>query len=156
MRFRQEWLWERVSGMHRAGRLGGSGFQWMLKSNSTTTPLIPLAERPELDFVIQRQEFEEADARRFRGLGEAAQRGGSRDRAGRKENPSAPSHSITLSVRSRRRCGIATPSAAAVRMFNSNSNLSGCSTGKSLGRAPFRMRAARRPSWRYSTLRRGP
>ena len=48
-------------------------------------------------------------------------------------------HSITSSARSSTDCGIVRPSAFAVLRFMTNSNLVGCSTGRSAGFAPFRI-----------------
>ena len=51
-------------------------------------------------------------------------------------------HSITSSARSRNDSGIVRPSAFAVLRLIISSNLVGCSTGSSLGRAPLRILSA--------------
>ena len=48
-------------------------------------------------------------------------------------------YSITWSARSSSVCGMVRPSALAVFMLMTNSNLVGCSTGRSPGFAPFRI-----------------
>ena len=59
----------------------------------------------------------------------------------RAEGPSwsTMAYSITRSARSRIDCGIVSPKASAVLRLIINSNLVGCSTGKSLGWAPLRI-----------------
>jgi SAM domain (Sterile alpha motif) len=52
-------------------------------------------------------------------------------------NEFPPSHSITSSARSRIVVGIVSPSVLAVLRLMSNSNLVGCTTGRSAGFAPF-------------------
>lgn len=49
------------------------------------------------------------------------------------------SYSMTSSARASIASGTLRPSVFAVRMFNTNSNFMGCSTGISAGRAPFRI-----------------
>src|SRR5215204_7028956 len=53
----------------------------------------------------------------------------------------SPPHSITSSARARSVGGIVRPSALAVLKLMRNSNLVGCSTGKSPAVAPFRSRS---------------
>ena len=52
-----------------------------------------------------------------------------------------PRHSITLSARATSVAGTVTPIALAVLRLITSSNLLACSTGKSFGRAPLRMRS---------------
>src|SRR5262249_44133260 len=53
----------------------------------------------------------------------------------------APSHSITSAARASSVGGTVRPSVLAVCMLRTNSNLSDCTTGRSLGLSPLRMRA---------------
>src|SRR5262245_18089429 len=68
----------------------------------------------------------------------------------------ARGHSITRSARSRSVCGIVSPSAFAVLRLMTSANLVGCSTGRSAGLAPLRMRSTyvveRRHAFACSTL----
>src|SRR5262245_27850828 len=57
------------------------------------------------------------------------------------ENPKC--YLITLSARYSIDCGIVRPICLAVLRFITNSNLVGCSTGKSAGLAPFRIRSTK-------------
>jgi len=52
-------------------------------------------------------------------------------------------HSITRSARARSDCGMVSPIALAARMLMTSSNVAGCSTGRSAGLAPLRMRSAK-------------
>src|SRR6266536_564804 len=52
-----------------------------------------------------------------------------------------PPHSILLSARSRTDCGIVMPSALAALRLTTSSKFVGCSTGRSAGFAPLRMRS---------------
>src|SRR5262249_3311756 len=65
-----------------------------------------------------------------------------RSRAAEPRDEVASPHSITSSPKERRPAGILRPSVLAVFRFITNSNLLGCSTGKSAGFAPLRMRPA--------------
>src|SRR5256885_529226 len=58
-------------------------------------------------------------------------------------------HSITSSASVRSADGTARPSARAVFMLMTSSNLVGCGTGNSAGFAPLRMRPTYVPAWRY-------
>jgi hypothetical protein len=51
----------------------------------------------------------------------------------------SPPHSITLSARARTASGIVRPRAAAVLRFTASSNVTGSSTGRSLGLVPLRI-----------------
>ena len=51
----------------------------------------------------------------------------------------ARAHSMTSSARTRKDCGIVSPSALAVLRLMTNSNFVGCSMGSSAGFAPFRI-----------------
>src|SRR5262249_15006530 len=69
-----------------------------------------------------------------------------RERPGRRRAPEqrdelAALHSITLSARSRKLSGIVSPISFAVLRLIASVNLVGCSTGKSAGLAPLRMRS---------------
>src|SRR4029450_825889 len=72
-----------------------------------------------------------------------------RVRGDAQEGEAAPSHWTMSSARLTRDCGIVIPSALAVLPLMTSSNFVGCSTGSSLGLAPFRILstyvAARRP-----------
>jgi hypothetical protein len=50
-------------------------------------------------------------------------------------------HSITLSARCRSDCGSSAPNALAVLRLITNSNFVGCSTGRSAGLVPLRIRS---------------
>src|SRR4051794_30068923 len=63
-------------------------------------------------------------------------RGGEHHRAADQRKDLPPPHSITSSARARSVGGIVRPKAAAVFRLIRNSNLVGCSTGKSAGFAP--------------------
>src|SRR5215831_13476724 len=63
-----------------------------------------------------------------------------RRRAAEQRDELAPfHHSITLSARARNAGGTVKPSALAVLRLMTNSNMVGCSTGRSAGWAPFRI-----------------
>src|SRR5262245_47115447 len=62
-------------------------------------------------------------------------------RAAEQRDELAALHSITSSARSRRDVGISTPIALAVLRLITNSNLVGCSIGRSAGFAPFAIRS---------------
>jgi hypothetical protein len=57
-------------------------------------------------------------------------------------------YSITLSAMASRTGGTVTPSVLAVRRLMTISNLVGCSTGRSAGFSPLRMRPTYMPVWR--------
>src|SRR5262249_26845255 len=63
------------------------------------------------------------------------------DRAAEQRYELAAPHSITSSDSASNLSGISRPSAFAVWRLITNSNLVGCSTGKSAGLAPFRIRS---------------
>ena len=65
-------------------------------------------------------------------------------------------HWITSSARSSTDCGIVMPSAFAVFMLITRSNLVGCRTGKSAGLAPLRIRPVYTPAWRCTSGRLTP
>ena len=99
----------------------------------------PVAERCEIggEFV-SRSTVEEADHRHRLLL--RAKGAGRYHRAGEEENQFAPPHSITSSARARTDCGIVSPSAFAVLRLMTISNFVVCSTGRSSGLAPLRIR----------------
>ena len=72
----------------------------------------------------------------------ASKRRGERACAECNEKCATRSHSITLSARTRMDCGILMPSAFAVFMLITSSNLVGCSIGSSPGLAPLRILSA--------------
>src|SRR5262249_42477574 len=70
-----------------------------------------------------------------------------------KRDELAPLHSITSSAMASTPGGTVRPSAPAVFMLMTSSNLVGWSTGRSAGFSPFRIRPARMPIWRYASAR---
>src|SRR5262249_59559881 len=69
-------------------------------------------------------------------------------RAAEQHDELASSHSITSSASASTFGGISRPSAFAVARLTTSSNFVGCSTGRSAGLAPLRMRAEYMPAWR--------
>src|ERR1700694_1763246 len=67
--------------------------------------------------------------------------GRDRERRGADHEFAAVDHSITSVAWSRSDCGMVSPSALAVLRLMTKSNLVGCSTGRSPGLAPFKMRS---------------
>ena len=67
-----------------------------------------------------------------------------------------PSHSITSSARARRVGGIVTPRALAVFRLTTNSNVVGCSIGKSAGLAPRATRSTISAARRYIPVKLAP
>src|SRR6187455_1060500 len=65
-----------------------------------------------------------------------------RHRAAEKRDELAPSHSITSSATARSLSGTSIPSALAVLRLITKENFVGCTTGKSVGLAPFKTRSA--------------
>src|SRR5262249_4940122 len=76
-----------------------------------------------------------------------------RRRAAQQRDKLAPSHSITSSASVSRLSGMVSPSALAVLMLMTKLNLVGCSTGKSLGFSPLRMRPTQAPACLYALAR---
>ena len=66
------------------------------------------------------------------------------------------SYSITLSARTKIDCGIVRPSALAVFMLITSSNLVGSSTGRSPGFAPLRILSTKVAARRYISARSAP
>src|SRR5262249_45295541 len=64
------------------------------------------------------------------------------DRAAEQRDELAPPHSITSSASDNKSSEILIPSALAALRFITNSNLVGCTTGRSAGLAPLRIRPA--------------
>src|SRR5260370_1995442 len=64
-------------------------------------------------------------------------------------DPGAGAYWTTSSARASSDCGIVRPSALAVLRFITSSNLVGCSTGRSAGRAPFKILSAYSAALRY-------
>ena len=71
-------------------------------------------------------------------------------------NEFPPFHSITSSASATKFGGMLRPSALAVFILMTNSNLVGCITGRSAGFSPLRMRPVYAPTWRKVSLRSGP
>src|SRR5262249_27862529 len=65
-------------------------------------------------------------------------------------------HSITFSAIASRLSGISRRRAFAVLRLITSSNLVGCTTGKSAGLSPLRIRPAQMPACRYASTRLGP
>src|SRR5262249_22633492 len=68
----------------------------------------------------------------------------------------AARHSITSSTRARSVGGISRPSNLAVCRLMIRSNLLDCTTGRSAGFVPLRMRPVLTPTWRYIAVMLGP
>src|SRR5262245_56803149 len=103
----------------------------------------PLHKRhdPGLPFRIIRSEVHEhADAPHLLGLLRARRERPRRCRATDERDELAPSHSISSSASNWIALGTSMPSALAVCMLITNSNLADCTTGSSAGLAPLRMR----------------
>src|SRR5262249_15993656 len=84
---------------------------------------------------------EKADERSLRRrLGQSVARPRRWRAAEQRDELAARSHSITSSASVSRLSGMVSPSALAVLMLMTKLNLVGCSTGKSLGFSPLRMR----------------
>src|SRR5207244_8241888 len=90
--------------------------------------------------VVGAGRHEHANASHPLGLLRARRARPSYCRAAEKRDELAADHSITSSARNRIDVGTVTPSDLAVLRLTTNSNLVGCSTGKSAGAAPLRMR----------------
>src|SRR5215472_5089944 len=67
-----------------------------------------------------------------------------------------PVHSITSSTATSSLSGTVRPSILAVEALMTSSNLLDCTTGKSAGFAPLRIRPVYTPMWRYATTRLAP
>src|SRR5262245_12111170 len=76
--------------------------------------------------------------------------------AEQRDELAASHHSITSSARASSVGGMSRPSALAVLKLMTNSNLVGCTTGKSAGLAPLRILPAYLPTWRYTSGRSMP
>ncbi len=99
----------------------------------------PLLERHVMRRTA-RQDAGVADAQHFRRLRTRHQR--PCGRTAEQRNEFAPVHSITSSASNCIAFGTARPSALAVFRLITSSNLVGCTTGRSAGRAPLRIRPA--------------
>src|SRR5262249_723840 len=71
-----------------------------------------------------------------------------RCRAAEERDERAAVHSITSSAGASSVAGTSMPTALAVARLMTNSNLVGCTTGRSAGLAPLRMRPVYVPTWR--------
>src|SRR5262249_10367702 len=80
--------------------------------------------------------------------------GGCRTTEGRDEL--ATPHSITSSARASSAGGTVRPSILGVCALMTSSNLLDCTTGRSAGFAPLRMRPVYTPMWRYASTRLAP
>src|SRR5262249_32164704 len=91
--------------------------------------------------IILRKSHQHADLAYFVGPLLRARRERPRgSRAAEQRNEVAPPHSITSSARASSVVGTVRPIVFAVCRLMTNSNLVGCTTGKSVGLAPLRMR----------------
>src|SRR6516162_1211005 len=79
-----------------------------------------------------------------------------RGRAAEERDERTASHSITSSAVASSACGTLRPSILAVGTLMTSSNFVDCTTGKSAGFAPLRMRPAWTPTWRYASTRLAP
>src|SRR5262245_29396208 len=77
-------------------------------------------------------------------------------RAAEQRDELAPFHSMTSSAVASSEGGRMRSSMRAVWRLITNSSLDDCTTGRSSGLAPLRMRAAYRPSWRHASARLAP
>src|SRR5215475_12639360 len=77
-------------------------------------------------------------------------------RAAEQRDERAPLHSITSSARASNVGGISRPSIIAVARLMTNSNLVDCTTGRSAGFTPWRMRPAYTPAWRSASVTLAP
>src|SRR5262249_46273132 len=89
---------------------------------------------------IQRDEYTNAP-HPLRLLCARRERPHSRRAAAQRAELAPPDHSITSSARNRIEVGISMPIALAVLRFTTNSNLLGCSIGRSAGFVPFAIRS---------------
>src|SRR5262249_23013912 len=99
-----------------------------------------LSERPDLRQVEIGQH---TDGRNSGCLG-MSQEGGCPQRRStgcRRRDEMAPSHSMISVAKTSRCSGILSPSASAVFLLMTRSKTIGCSTGRSAGLAPFKMRS---------------
>ena len=78
--------------------------------------------------------------------------GASRPRAELRGPLNSPAYSITLSARSRTDCGMVMPSTFAALRLIVMPNFVGCSTGKSAGRAPCKIRWINTAAWRHISV----
>src|SRR5262249_35679558 len=77
-------------------------------------------------------------------------------RAAEHRDERAPFHSTTSSAATSSFSGTVRPSILAVEALMTSSNLLDCTTGKSAGFAPLRMRPVYTPMWRYASTRLAP
>src|SRR5262249_60699602 len=77
-------------------------------------------------------------------------------RAAEQRDELAAFHSITSSASASTFAGTMRPSILAVEALMTSSNLLDCTTGKSAGFAPLRMRPVYTPMWRYASTRLAP
>ena len=95
--------------------------------------------QPVTEGVLPGRVINDADTRNLPRL-LRARRKRPRSRAAEQRDELAPLHSITSSASASSLAGISSPSTFAVLMFITRSNLVGCTTGKSAGLAPWRIR----------------
>src|SRR5437763_6944927 len=99
--------------------------------------------RPEgLDTALRSSsgtETQKSDPPNSAGLLGARDQGPCRQYSAAEQQQIAPVHSMTSSARASSDCGTVSPSAFAVLRLMTNSNLVGCSTGRSAGLAPLRI-----------------
>src|SRR6516165_2009899 len=101
---------------------------------------------------LGRPNIDEADDRHRRLLRACSKRPRSRRSAEQSDEIAPPNHSITSSASESRLSEILTSSALAVLRLITVSNLVGCSTGRSAGFAPLRIRAVYTPYCRYASV----
>src|SRR6516164_4466856 len=121
--------------------------------------LQPLQERREtrLSFRVVRGEIHEhADAAHALALLRACDERPRCRRAAEERDEVPPVHSITSSTATSSLSGTVRPSILAVEALMTSSNLLDCTTGKSAGFAPLRMRPVYTPMWRYASTRLAP
>src|SRR5690349_7111936 len=104
--------------------------------------------------VVERPAAHKTDHRHSRLLRARAER--PRRRSAQPRDESSPFHSITSSARLSRAGEMAVPTDFAVLRFIASSNLTGCSTGRSPGLAPFKILATYPADCRYMSGKLGP
>src|SRR6516165_4473552 len=109
----------------------------------------PLPECVEVCRSLAVRHRKHADARDLSlGLLTGRRVGRNEQRGKPSDDDAATSHSMTSSARARIEGGTVRPSACAVLRLTTSSNLVGCSTGRSAGFSPERMRPTYTPTWR--------
>src|SRR5215472_4482921 len=99
--------------------------------------------------IIRRSGNEHPDPPHYSALLRPRNNRPTRRAAEKRDEVAAPNHSITSSARASSDGGTVMPSALAVLRLMTSSNLAGCSTGKSPGFSPLRMRPTYTPACRW-------